>query len=257
MPTLEESLVPVATLAMGAAVLSAYGVRVARFGRASDARLAGERGTALLGRYPIEAFHWVLRLVSVTLERTKVSPDTLTLASLACPLGTIPLVATGHFEIAGLLLLAGSAFDAFDGIVARIRGIASDRGEMLDAVVDRYADAACLVGLAIYYRANVWFLAFTLLAIVGSMMVSYVRAKAETFGLDLPSGIMRRPERVAYLCGALIFGRISSSWLFSSDETRPVTLLAILAIGALSNVAAIRMLIEARRRLPARARRAT
>src|SRR4051812_46639602 len=230
----EGALVAVAMVAATCAVLSAYAVRVSRLGRPVNPRLDAERGTVLLGRYPIEAFHWALSGMGRGISKTSVSPDTLTHVSLVLSLATIPLIALGHFALGGALLALGSAFDAFDGIVARGRGVASDAGEMLDAVVDRYADAACLIGLVFFYRHEVLPLAITILAVVGSMMVSYVRAKAETFHLSLPQGIMRRPERIAYLCGALVFGPLVSSWIAPADTRQPITLLVVLLIGVLS-----------------------
>jgi CDP-diacylglycerol---glycerol-3-phosphate 3-phosphatidyltransferase len=242
----EGSLIALAVLVAVIGVLSAYAVRVMLVGRVVSARLDGERGTILLGRYPIEAFHWVVRAVGRTLVHTGVSPDALTILSLMLVAATVPLAAIGHFEAAGVTLLLGSVFDALDGIVARERDVASDAGEMLDAVVDRYADAFPLVGLAIFYRAGTWQLAIVLVALVGSMMVSYVRAKAETFSLKLPAGLMRRPERIAYLCAALLLGPLLSSWLVPTVPGRPIALGFLALVGVASNVAAVRLLIQAR-----------
>jgi CDP-diacylglycerol---glycerol-3-phosphate 3-phosphatidyltransferase len=242
----EGRVIALAVLAAVVGVLSAYAVRVMLVGRVVSARLDGERGTILLGRYPIEAFHWAVRAVGRALVRTHVSPDVLTMLSLTIVAGTVPLAATGHFEAAGGMLLLGSVFDSLDGIVARERDVASDAGEMLDAVVDRYADAFPLVGLAIFYGAGAWQLAIVLVALVGSMMVSYVRAKAETFSLKLPAGLMRRPERIAYLCVALLIGPMLSSWLFPAVPGRPIALGFLALVGVASNIAAIRLLIEAR-----------
>ena len=245
----EGSFIALAVLAAVVGVLSAYAVRVALSGRVVSPRLDAERGTPLLGRYPIEAFHWVVRLVGRSLVHTGVSPDALTVLSLLFAACTIPLAATGHFEAAGMTLLVGSAFDALDGIVARERQVASDAGEMLDAVVDRYADAFPLIGLAVFYRESMWKLCIVVTALVGSMMISYVRAKAETFGLKLPGGLMRRPERIAYLCAALTLGRLLSSWIVPSDDSRPVTLALVGLVGVVSNIAALQLLIEARSQL--------
>ena len=83
------------------------------------------------------------------MSRTGVSPDALTLISLVISGASLPFAALGLLPAAGASLLFGAAFDALDGIVARERGVASDAGEVLDAVVDRYADAAPLLGLAV------------------------------------------------------------------------------------------------------------
>jgi CDP-diacylglycerol--glycerol-3-phosphate 3-phosphatidyltransferase len=245
----DGSFFALAALAITVAVLGAYAMSLALFGRPSVERLDNEPGTVLLGRFPIEAFHWAARGLGRALVWTGVSPDALTIASVAIAAAAVPLAATGRFEAAGVLFAAGSAFDALDGIVARSRGAASDAGEMLDATVDRYADALGFVGLAIYYRDSDWRLAVVLAALVGSMMVSYVRAKGDAFGVSLPPGLMRRPERVAYLSLALLLGPTLSSWIAPSDPTRPVTLLVVAFIAALSNVAALRLLVQARARL--------
>jgi CDP-diacylglycerol--glycerol-3-phosphate 3-phosphatidyltransferase len=226
-------------LSMGSAgVLAAYAARVASVGRHENARLAGVRGTRLLGRYPIEAFHWIATGVGRKLARAHVTPDALTWSSLALTALTLPLAALGHFEAAGAVLLVGASFDVLDGIVARELGAASDAGEMLDSVVDRYADACCLVGLGFYYHDSAWRLGIVFLALLGSTMVSYVRAKAEKFRLSLPDTLMRRAERVVYLALALLLG--------SAVPNDIVTILGVAMIAALSNVAAVQLLLRAR-----------
>jgi CDP-diacylglycerol---glycerol-3-phosphate 3-phosphatidyltransferase len=230
-------------------VLAAYSVRAALIGRVASSRLDTVRGTPLLGRFPIEAFHWAAWGLGRTLSRTGVSPDALTLSSLALTFVTMPLAATGRFEAAGVVLLIGSAFDALDGIVARERKMASDAGEIFDSVLDRYADAFCLAGLGLFYRESPWSLSIVFVALVGSMMVSYVRAKTEKFGLSLPSTLMRRPERIAYLAGALLLGPTLSSWLFPSYPDHPVTLAIVGLVALISNVSALQLLTSARREL--------
>jgi phosphatidylglycerophosphate synthase len=232
-----------------AGVLAAYAVRVATHGRVENVRLERVRGTRLLGRYPIEAFHWVASVVGRMLARTPVKPDTLTMVSLALTALTLPLVATGHFEAAGAVLLFGSSFDVLDGIVARERGVAGEAGEMLDSVVDRYADAACLIGLGLFYRDSAWKLGVIFSALLGSTMVSYVRAKAEKFRLSLPDTTMRRAERVVYLSGALILGPTLSGWLAPTVAGRPATMAVVAMVAGLSNVAAVQLLVAARTEL--------
>lgn len=239
-----------------AGVLAAYAVRVVLIGHASSARLDSQRGTLFLGRYPIEAVHWMARAIGIQLARRRVSPDALTLGSLALTAFAAPLAAAGHFEAAGALLLFGSSLDMLDGIVARELGVASEAGEVLDSVLDRYADAFPLVGLILYYRASAWRLSIVLATLVGSMMVSYVRAKGDKFALALPSTVMRRPERVAYLSVGLLLGPWLSSWIAPADATWPVTLAAVAVVGAFSNIAALRLLTSARAELHRRRSRA-
>jgi len=234
-------------LALPALVLAAYGVRVAIAGRALDPRVQRESSTVLLGRFPIEAFHWALRGVGRSVSRSGVSPDTLTLLSLVISGASLPLAAIGMLPAAGAALLFGAAFDALDGIVARERGVASDAGEVLDAVVDRYADAAPLLGLAVYYRASVPALLLVLFALLGSMLVSYVRAKSEAMSLSLPGGLMRRHERIAYLTAGLLLGPVLQ--MTSIRLEAPLTLLAVTVVALVSNLAAVQLTRAARVRL--------
>ena len=231
-------------LALPALVLAAYGVRVAVVGRALDPRVQRESSTVLLGRFPIEAFHWALRGVGRAVSRSGVSPDTLTIMSLLISGASLPLAALGMLPASGAALLFGAAFDALDGIVARERGVASDSGEVLDAVVDRYADAAPLMGLAVYYRASVPALLLVLFALLGSMLVSYVRAKSEAMSLSLPGGLMRRHERIAYLTAGLLLGPLLP--LASVPIAAPITLLAVAVVAVVSNIAAVSLTRAAR-----------
>jgi CDP-diacylglycerol--glycerol-3-phosphate 3-phosphatidyltransferase len=242
-------LVPLVVSAGFLAVLVAYAVRIARSGRIASPRLDSQRGTIFLGRFPIEAFHWAARAVGVWLARRRASPDALTLLSLILVAFTAPLAAAGFFEAAGAVLLLGSAFDMLDGIVARELGVASEAGEMLDSVLDRYADAFCLMGLAVYYRQSAWQLAIVLIALVGAMMVSYVRAKTEKLALSMPNTVMRRPERIAYLSFGMLLGPTISRWMAAPDASRPVTLAAVALVGAVSNGAAVHLLVRARAKL--------
>jgi CDP-diacylglycerol--glycerol-3-phosphate 3-phosphatidyltransferase len=231
-------------LALPAVVLAAYGVRVAVAGRALDPRVQRESSTVLLGRFPIEAFHWMLRGVGRAVSRSGISPDALTLISLVISGASLPFAALGMLPAAGASLLFGAAFDALDGIVARERGVASDAGEVLDAVVDRYADAAPLLGLAVYYRDSVPALLLVLAALLGSMLVSYVRAKSEAMSLSLPGGLMRRHERIAYLTVGLLIGPLLH--LASVPFEAPLTLLAVGVVAVVSNIAAVQLTRAAR-----------
>jgi CDP-diacylglycerol--glycerol-3-phosphate 3-phosphatidyltransferase len=241
---LEEKALIELFLALPALVLAAYGVRVAVVGRALDPRVQRESSTVLLGRFPIEAFHWALRGVGRAVSRSGVSPDTLTLISLVVSGASLPLAAFGLLPAAGAALLFGAAFDALDGIVAREQGVASDSGEVLDAVVDRYADAAPLLGLAVFYRSSVPALVLVLVALLGSMLVSYVRAKSEAMSLSLPGGLMRRHERIAYLTAGLLLGPLLR--LASSPIEAPLTLLAVAVVAVVSNIAAVSLTRAAR-----------
>jgi CDP-diacylglycerol---glycerol-3-phosphate 3-phosphatidyltransferase len=248
-PLATAELVPmVLVLGLGVMVFAAYGTRLALAGRARDPRVQREQSTPLLGRFAMEAFHWAMRLTANGIVKLRVEPDLLTYLSLAITLVTVPLVASGAFAWGALALLVGSAFDALDGIVARQRGVASDSGEVLDAVVDRYADSLPLAGLVIYYRQSVPAIALVLLAWIGGFAVSYVRAKAEAMSVELHGGLMRRHERLFYVGLALIVGPLLPKWRDLVVD-RPLTLLIVGAIGILSNGAAMQLVKRTREAL--------
>jgi CDP-diacylglycerol--glycerol-3-phosphate 3-phosphatidyltransferase len=230
----------------------AYGARVVVAGRALDPRVQRERATPLLGAFPMEAGHWALRVVGKMIADLKVSPDAITWASLTLTATTVPLAAVGYFSWAALLLAAGAACDALDGIVARRQRSSSDSGEVLDAVVDRYADAMPLAGLALYYRGNLAALSAILAALIGSMLVSYVRAKAEALQVSLPGGSMRRHERVVYVGLALVLGPfLPIPWI---SARRPATVVIVAFVAISSNIAAIVLTRKSRQLLVAEGR---
>jgi phosphatidylglycerophosphate synthase len=232
--------------------VSAYAVRTLLVGRRQDPKLQRLGGTMLLGAWFMEAVYWSIRAPGKLFARLGVKPDTLTITSLVLTLAAGPIAASGHFSTAGLVFLIGAAFDALDGMVAREIGLVKRSGAVLDSVLDRYADAAPMIGLAVFYRFSIWQMLIPLAALLGSQLVSYVRAKAESMGLNLPSTLMRRHERVAYISGALIIAPMLSPVLESPlGAIHPGTLTIILIVAIVSNVVAVRLLLAARRGLDA------
>lgn len=231
-------------------VLLAFGLRTAIGGRKISARVAAEGGTMLLGQFPMEAFHWVMRGLGRLAVKARIAPDTLTFTSLLITLACIPFIARGHFATGATVFFLGSMFDAFDGIVARELGVSSDAGEVLDATIDRYADAAPLIGLAVFYRASEWQMVVPLVALMGSMMVSYSRAKAEAMRVSLAPGLMRRHERIAYLGVALLVGPLLSPLLPELEGIVQLPTIVIVGfVAVMSNVAAALLIRETRVRL--------
>ena len=128
--------------------------------------------------------------------------------------------AVGEFLIAGLVSIPAALFDMIDGAIARRTGKVTDRGALLDSTFDRLSEAALLLGLLIYYsstdafRQDAIILAFV--AFVGSIMVSYIRARAEGLGYKGTSGFLTRPERVVIMTVALIIGQpIWGLWILA------------------------------------------
>jgi CDP-diacylglycerol--glycerol-3-phosphate 3-phosphatidyltransferase len=116
----------------------------------------------------------------------------------------------GEFFIAGFLVLFSSVFDLLDGGIARATGRVSKRGAMMDSVFDRVSELAVLVGLAMYYTsgsdADHLGVLLAIVAMSGSFMVSYVRARAEGLGVKGTAGFLTRPERVVVMVVCLLLG---------------------------------------------------
>lgn len=113
----------------------------------------------------------------------------------------------------GIILLLAGVFDMLDGQLARKTNNTSIFGALFDSVIDRYSEMIMFFGITYYLVSNHYFLSgiFAFIAMIGSIMVSYVRARAEGLGLECKIGIMQRPERVLTIgISAILYGIISS-----------------------------------------------
>ncbi len=160
--------------------------------------------TLLQGRAPVPVITAVVRV----LVALRVTPTMLTTTGFLGNVAAGVLVAQGFFFYGGALLLIASGLDMFDGAVARATGTASRFGALYDSVLDRMSEAAVLFGLAWYMIGirNGEAAALAFAAVVGSLLVSYVRARAEGLGLELKDGLFTRSERVVLTGVMLITG---------------------------------------------------
>jgi CDP-diacylglycerol--glycerol-3-phosphate 3-phosphatidyltransferase len=128
------------------------------------------------------------------------------------------VLSSGQLQAGGALFAFASLFDALDGTVARATGQASRFGAFFDSVMDRFSEATALLGLLLHYqgiggRVEV---ALIYVTIVGSLMVSYTRARAEGLGLQCKTGLLTRFERVVVLAIALMIGQVRPAlWLMA------------------------------------------
>ena len=146
--------------------------------------------------------------VTGLLARLGVSPNGLTLLGLVVAGASAYLLSVGLLWAGGIVLLASGVFDLFDGALARATGRASRFGALLDSVVDRVSEMVVLLGLLILYMQSpsAEGLVLVYLALAGSVLVSYLRARAEGLGIECRVGIMTRPERVVALGIGLVLG---------------------------------------------------
>ena len=156
--------------------------------------------------------------IVAVIARTGVTPNHLTVLGFLGNVGAGALAARGDFLAAGLVVLAASALDLLDGALARATGRASAFGAIFDSVLDRLSEAAVLGGLVFYFaqRDQREEVALCFAALTGSILVSYVRAKAQAEGLDLRDGLFTRAERVLLLGGGLIISQVRIAlWLLA------------------------------------------
>lgn len=154
--------------------------------------------------------------------------------------------------LAGVLIIGFSLFDMLDGQVARLGNMASTFGAMYDSVLDRYCELFTLGGTA-YYFMQVGSLAGALIsfiALVGSIMVSYVRARAEGLGIECKIGFMQRPERVVVLTlGVLITGIVGQCQPLHTQWPDWILFGAVSVIAVFANLTAFARISHCRRQL--------
>jgi len=144
------------------------------------------------------------------LSRTGVKPDVLTFVGLAINIGAACLIAIHHFLAAGILILLAGLFDLLDGALARFIRQSTKFGAILDSVADRISEAAIFCGLLIWYMTTGSDLEIVLIfaALIGSFLVSYIRARAEGLMLECKVGLFTRAERVIVLALGLILNQV-------------------------------------------------
>jgi CDP-diacylglycerol--glycerol-3-phosphate 3-phosphatidyltransferase len=140
-----------------------------------------------------------------------VSPNVITVVGFFLMLGVAVVLAQGYLFLGGLLIIAVALFDAIDGTLARMMGRTSRFGAFLDSTLDRYSEAIIFLGLFVYLSGQNHQTELLLIytTVVGSMMVSYARARAEGLGISLKDGMFTRFERVFLLVVGLLFNQLT------------------------------------------------
>ncbi|MDE6207459.1 MAG: CDP-alcohol phosphatidyltransferase family protein [Muribaculaceae bacterium] len=154
---------------------------------------------------------------------------------------------------AGALIIGFSLFDMLDGQVARLGNMASTFGAMYDSVLDRYCELFTLGGLAFFLIGcgNVWGAVITFLALVGSIMVSYVRARAEGLDIECKVGFMQRPERVVVTAASILAAGITGQNLDADSTFDPniILVVAMAFIAIFANMTAFARIAHCKREL--------
>lgn len=174
----------------------------------------------------------LLNFIARGLNAVGLTPNAITLIGFFAMCGVGFVLANGYLALGGALTIVAGIFDALDGSLARLTNRVSKFGAFLDSTTDRFAEGALYLGILFWYlQRGVTFVAYLIyLTLLGSLMVSYARARAEGIGVECREGLFTRFERMALLVIGLILTAVFG-------DAPMLGVLAILAV--LTNVTAV------------------
>jgi CDP-diacylglycerol---glycerol-3-phosphate 3-phosphatidyltransferase len=197
-------------------------------------------GKLVLSSKARDTFRHVTDPAGQALARAGVTANSLTAVGLAGSIGAGVLIATGQPQIGGAVSLLSGLPDMLDGAVAKASGRVSRRGAFLDSVVDRLSDAAVLAGIVwlASVRGQPTLVLLAALVLGLSLIVSYIKARAESLGFACNVGIAERPERVIVLGIALLLGHAEAGLWVLVAGTAITVVQRILVVWQQSDVGA-------------------
>ena len=207
---------------------AAYIVRILIWGVPREFEQDVRGRSRLVGSHLRFYFFWVIDPLWRLLLATGISANTVTATAAMMGVGAAVAAAMGRFALAGWLFMFAGILDIMDGRLARARQEVSPAGAAIDSILDRYTDSLMLVGLGFYYRET-WVVVAVFLALVGTSVVPYVRAKGEALGFPVRDGLMQRPERIVYLGSSVALAPIFEALVFPHDR-HPMHWLAVAGI---------------------------
>jgi len=174
-------------------------------------------------------FQKILIPVSSFFLKAGLTPNIITILGLLGNIGAALFISKGKFIIGGIVALVVGTFDAIDGTMARLSGEPSKFGCLFDSLIDRYSEMTLLLGILVHFSSinNNTGIILVYLALCGSFLVSYIRARAEGLGVEVRKGILTRVERLLVLVISLLFRQ---------------PLMGVLVIAVLANFTALQRL---------------
>lgn len=218
-----------------------------------------------------QAIYLVINPLVKGLIKMGLTPNAVTLIGFLLNIGVVVIFITGVEEgnrgdlsyvgwAGGLILFAG-LFDMLDGQVARLGNMGSRFGALFDSVLDRYSEMVLFLGICYYLIGHHYFLSsiFAFIALIGSMMVSYTRARAEGLGIECKGGLMQRPERIVIISVSAIACGITAHFIggnyklyipgipFQVFETISIFTFPLFIMAIMTNITAIGRLRDAKK----------
>jgi len=226
--------------------MAVYGAT--RSSRAPDPLDLSERGGFVLGGFVRSWLYWFIGPAERGALALGVPPTAFNLLGVAFGLFAGACFAQGLLNLGGWAVLLGGVADVFDGRIARARGLASSRGAFLDSTLDRFAEVGAFVGLAVLYRLDPVGLTLVVIALGGSLLVSYARARGESVGVVCKLGVMQRAERLLLLgLGGVLDPAVSAAMGRPSGAVL-VWIIGLVAVGTVAT--AVFRTVWIARRLP-------
>jgi CDP-diacylglycerol--glycerol-3-phosphate 3-phosphatidyltransferase len=151
--------------------------------------------------------YYITQHTAELLAKTPITPNIISWSGLVITLGAAALIASGHLVVGGIVVLFAGFFDILDGALARLTHKVTSFGALLDSTLDRVSEGLLLLSVLTFGLLNNQLDVLVILvgfALLGSMLVSYIRARAEALGLECQAGLFTRPERVTVLALGLL-----------------------------------------------------
>lgn len=207
--TIDSGTIGIAAALLLLATMPVYAV-VAR-GRPGDPEVARRPQTVLLGYWIRDWLMWAISPLERLFLTLRIPPIAFNWAGVALGAAAGVAYGLGDFALGGWLVLLGGAADIFDGRIARARGLVSKAGAFIDSTLDRFAETFAFIGLALWFRSSAAGVLMTVLALGGSLLVSYARARGEGLGVQFKGGLMQRAERLVLLALASLLDPLAVS----------------------------------------------
>ena len=195
--------------------------------------LTGRGGSFFLGFWIRNWFYWFIAPITRVSVALGLSPLFFNLLAVAFGPASMGFYATGHLPTAGWMILLSGFADVMDGEIARAKNAASATGAFLDSTLDRFSEFAAFIGVAAFFKSGLP-VVLTLVALGGSLLVSYTRARGESLGVLCKLGWMQRAERLLLMGLGSILDPSLSALL---GKGTGFVLLIIIAVVALGTVA--------------------
>ena len=184
-------------------------------------------------------------MVRNRLIESRLTPNAISLTGFTLNLAAAGLIFARYFFLAGIAFIIGSIMDTLDGRYSRMSGKGTAFGAFLDSTLDRLEEGIVLIAVGAYFASQHDQVAAgaTVAAVLGSLMVSYTRARAEALGVECKVGLATRPVRVVILSAGLIFARGASLGHF--ELLAP----AVYALAGLTALTTIQRIVHVRSQL--------